>query len=195
MKILKIDFDEIQKAMEDIVRDSFDYYLDLHSGKVIVLSEDILGDVKARLCDSELDDLGDDIEYVEFSEEPTLPYWMEDEIELVLEVHLARDGRYNRIPERSSSEAHTVMAEFIETVKNPVLKEELTYALNGKGAFRRFKDVLINDPKERKRWHGYNAKAMKKVIVEWLKSSGIESEQIYPGNKEKEADHVREAEL
>jgi len=195
MRILKIDFDEIQKAMEDIVRDSFDYYLDLHSGKVIALSEDILSDVKARLCESELDDLGDDIEYVEFSEEPTLPYWMEDEIELVLEVLLAGDGRYNRIPERSSPEAHTVMAEFIETVKNPVLKEELTNALDGKGAFRRFKDVLINDPKERKRWHGYNAKAMKKVIVEWLKSLGIESEQTYPGNKEREADHVRETEL
>jgi len=195
MRILKIDFDEIQKAMEDIVRDSFDYYLDLHSGKVIALSEDILSDVKARLCESELDDLGDDIEYVEFSEEPTLPYWMEDEIELVLEVLLAGDGRYNRIPERSSPEAHTVMAEFIETVKNPMLKEELTNALDGKGAFRRFKDVLINDPKERKRWHGYNAKAMKKVIVEWLKSLGIESEQTYPGNKEREADHVRETEL
>jgi len=195
MRILRIDFDEIQKAMEDIVRDSFDYYLDLHSGKVIAVSEDILSDVKAKLYESELDDLGDDIEYVEFSEEPTLPYWMEDEIELVLEVLLAGDGRYDRIPERSSPEAHSVMAGFIETVKNPVLKEGLTNALNGKGAFRRFKDILLDDPKERKRWHGYNARAMKKVIVEWLRSLGIGSEQIYLGKEEREADHVRETEL
>lgn len=185
MKILKIDFDEIQKAMEDIVRNSFDYYLDLHAGEVIVVSEDILGEVKARLYEGDYDDIGDNIEYVEFSEEPYLPYWMEDEVELVLEVLLDEAGRYVRIPERDSPEAHNVMFEFIETVKDPFLKEELTNVLNGKGAFRRFKDVLINYPRERKRWHGFNAKAMKKIIIEWLRSLGIEPEQIYPEKKER----------
>ena len=37
MKKLKIDFDEIQKAMEDVVRDTFDYFLDIETGEVKVL--------------------------------------------------------------------------------------------------------------------------------------------------------------
>jgi hypothetical protein len=195
MKILQIDFDEIQKAMEDVVRDSFDYFLDLHTGEVIALSEDILSEVGARLYEGDFDEIGDNVEYVEFSEEPNLPCWMEDEVELVLEVLLDGNGRYALIPKRYSIEAHQVMVEFLETVEDSVMKGELTIALNGKGAFRRFKNVLISYPKERKRWHGYNAKAMEKVIIEWLKSLGIEPVHIYQKKKERGTDYVREVEL
>jgi len=195
MKLLEIDFEEIQKAMEDVVRDSFDYFLDLHTGEVIALSEDILDEVEDRLYEGDFDEIGDGIEYIEFSEDPKLPSWMEDEVELVLDVILDKNARYVRIPERYSSEAHQAMHEFLETVENPVLKGELTHTLNGKGAFRRFKDVLINYPKERKRWHGYNALAMKRVIIEWLKSLEIEPAQIYPGKKERGTNYVREVEL
>jgi hypothetical protein len=195
MKLLKIDFDKIQKAMEDVARDSFDYFLDLYTGEVIALSEDILDAVEVRLYEGDFDEIGDGVEYIEFSEEPTLPFWMEDEVELVLDVMLDKNGRYARIPERYSSEAHRVMSEFLENVEDPVLKGALSHALNRKGAFRRFKDALINYPKERKRWHGYNAKAMKKVIIEWLKSLEVEPAQIYPGKKERGTDYVREVEL
>jgi hypothetical protein len=194
MKILRIDFDEIQKAMEDVVRDSFDYFLDLQTGEVIALSEDILSEVGARLYEGDFDEIGDNVEYIEFSEEPNLPCWMEDEVELVLEVLLNESGRYVHIPERYSSEAHRVMTEFLETVRDPVIKGELIRTLNGKGAFKRFKSILINFRQERKRWHGYNAKAMKKVIIEWLKSLGIEPDQIYP-EKKGGKDYVREVEL
>ncbi len=195
MKLLKIDFDEIQKAMEDVVRDSFDYFLDLCTGEVVALSEDILDEVGERLYEGEFDEIGDSVEYIEFSEEPVLPFWMEDEVDLIIDVILDKKGRYVRIPERYSAEAHQVMSEFLETIEDHVLRGELTHALNGKGAFRRFKDILITYPKERKRWHGYNAQAMKKVIMEWLKALEIEPVQIYPRKKERGTDYVREIEL
>ena len=66
------------------------------------------------------------------------------------------------------------MAEFADSVEDPVLKEKLSSALDGKGAFRKFKDTLIDYPKERKRWHGHNAKAMKNEITKWLAAIGIE---------------------
>ena len=191
MKLLKIDFDKIQKAMEDVVRNSFDYFLDLNTGEVIALSEDILDAVEVRLYEGDFDEIGDGIEYIEFSEEPTLPFWMEDEIEIVLDVILDKNGRYVRIPERYSSEAHRVMSAYLENVEDPVLKRALSYALNGKGAFKRFKDALINYPKERKRWHGYNARAMEKVIIEWLESLEVEPAQIYTRKKERRTDYVR----
>jgi hypothetical protein len=195
VKLLKVDFDEIQKAMEDVVRDSFDYFLDLRTGEVIVLSEDILDKVGARLYDGDFDVIGDDIEYIEFSEEPILPSWMEDEVELVMNVILEKNGRYDRIPERQSTEAHQVMLEFLETVEEPVLREELAHALDGKGAFRRFKDILRYNPQERKKWHGHNARAMKKVITEWLKPLEIEPVQINREGKERGQDDVGEVEL
>ena len=174
MKKQKVNFDEIQKAMEDVSRDTFDYFLDMVTGEVIAFSEEILSDVKSRLYDSDSDEIGDEIEYIEFDEEPDLPVWMEDEVELALEILLDEEGRYACIPEREPHMAYKSMSEFIDTVEDKVLREELSNALNGKGAFRRFKDVLIDYPKERKRWHGYNAKAMKREIIEWVRSIGVE---------------------
>jgi len=172
-KKLNINFDEIQKAMEDISRDTFDYFLDLETGEVITFSEEILGEIKSRLYDSDSEEIGEDVEYIEFDEEPEIPDWMEDEVEMALEILLDEDGRYARIPERKSQKTYSSMAGFIETVEDPILKEELSHALNGKGAFRRFKDVLIDYPKERKRWHGFNAKSVKREIIEWLRSLRI----------------------
>jgi hypothetical protein len=174
VKKQKVNFDEVQKAMEDVSRDTFDYFLDMVTGEVIAFSEEILSDVKSRLYDSDSDEIGDEIEYIEFDEEPDLPVWMEDEVELALEILLDEGGRYVRIPGREPAAAYKSMSEFIDTVEDKVLGEELSNALNGKGAFRRFKDVLIDFPKERKRWHGYNAKAMKKEIIGWLSSIGAE---------------------
>jgi hypothetical protein len=172
MKRLNIDFNDIQKAMEDVSRDKFEYYLDIETGEVIALSEEILGKIESRLYDSDYEEIENDIEYIEYDEEPDLPEWMEDEVELVMEVLLDEDRRYVHIPEREPQKAYKTMAEFIDTVENLILKEELSQALNGKGAFRKFKDVLIRYPKERKRWHGYNAKAVKNEIIDWMNTLG-----------------------
>ena len=103
MKQLKINFDEIQKAMEDIIRDSFDYFFDTDTGEVITFSEEILNEVKSRLYDGDSEDIDEDIEYIEFDEEPEIPDWMEDEVEMAMEILFDVDERYVRIPERASS--------------------------------------------------------------------------------------------
>ncbi len=162
--------------MEDIVRDSFDYFLDRTSGEVIAFSEQILNEVKARLYDTDDEEIDEDIEYIEYDEIPELPDWMEDEVELAMEILFDVENRYIRIPERNSGMAFNSMIEFVKTVEDEELKNILTKSLEGKGAFRKFKDALINYPRERKRWHGFNAKAVKLEIIEWLKSIGIEPE-------------------
>ncbi|MDQ7787887.1 MAG: UPF0158 family protein [Thermodesulfovibrionales bacterium] len=175
MKKLKVNFDEIQKAMEDVVRDNFDYFLDIATGEVIAFSEEMLEEAQSRLHVEDFDDMMDEIESIEFDELPDLPEYMEDEVEIILEILLDESGQYVRIPERPSSTAYTSMSLFIETVADPALKTKLLDALDGKGAFRNFKDVLVHYPKERKRWHSYNAKTIKKEINEWLHIIGANS--------------------
>ena len=174
MKNLKINFDEIQKAMEDVARDTFDYFLDLETGEVLAFSEEILAEVKARLYDSDSEDIGADVEYIEFDEDPEIPEWMEDEVELALEILFDTKDRYPRIPERTSSAAYHTMVEFATTIEDAALNERLAAALVGKGAFRKFKDILLDHPRERKSWHGFNSKAVKNETVEWLRSIDVE---------------------
>jgi hypothetical protein len=106
MKILTVNFDEIQKAMEDVSRDTFDYFLDLETGEVTTFSEQVLNVIKSRLYISDAEEFGDEVEFVEFDEEPDITDWMDDEIELALEILLDEDERYLRIPERQSLMAY-----------------------------------------------------------------------------------------
>jgi hypothetical protein len=41
-------------------------------------------------------------------------------------------------------------------------------AINGKGAFRRFKDVLLDYPEERERWFQFKGAKEQKRALEWL---------------------------
>jgi len=50
-------------------------------------------------------------------------------------------------------------------------------ALNGKGAFRRFKDVLYNYPEERERWFNFQYEKKKSRLLKWLKDEEIEIEE------------------
>ena len=76
--------------------------------------------------------------------------------------------RYERIPEAESHEGYEDMVEFIATVKDERLVELLEVAINGKGAFRRFKDVLLNYPEERESWFQFKDDRMEEKALEWL---------------------------
>jgi hypothetical protein len=174
MKKIPVNFDEIQHAMEDVVRDKFDYFLDLRTGQVISLSEKTFREAGSIFYEGDEDEFGEDVEYIEFDREPEMPEWMEEELERVLEVLLNEKGRYIRIPERTSAEAYMTMLEFIGFVEDAALKEELSSSLTGKGSFRRFKETLTTAPAERKKWHRHNSKAVKEEIREWLRSYGVD---------------------
>jgi hypothetical protein len=161
--------------MEDVSREAFDYFLDTETGEVIILSDDIMERAQNVLYERFDDDMEDYYE-VEFDEETHMPDWMEEEIELALEVLLLERERYARIPERYSGNAYAAMEEFTEALEDLPLRQELRGILSGRGAFRKFKDALEPYPKERKMWYGYNAKKAKKEIGEWLRSLNIEPE-------------------
>lgn len=173
MKKLRIDFDEVQKAMEDVNREAFDYFLDTETGEVIILSEDIIQRAHTILCERVEEDASE-YDEIEFDEVQEIPDWMEEEIELALEIFLDEQNRYLRIPERNSDHGFAAMKRFIETIQEGELKDELNRILDGKGVFRRFKDAIDTSPKEKKAWYGFNAKAVKGEIENWLESLGIE---------------------
>jgi len=172
MKRSDINFDEIQKAQEDTEREAFDYFLDIITGEVIILSEDIINKAWEILSET-YDDIAD-FEDVEPDEIPEIPEWMEDEIELALNIFMDEQDHYIRIPERNPAKTYAAMTEFVNTVQNQTLKDSLFSVLDGPGSFRKFKDSLASFPKEKKLWHGFNARASRKEIAEWLKTCLIE---------------------
>jgi hypothetical protein len=73
-----------------------------------------------------------------------------------------------------SREQYRMMERFIDTVTNASLKERLADSIVGKGAFRRFKDIIGRYPEERKRWFAFRDVLLHRHILDWLKQHKLE---------------------
>lgn len=63
---------------------------------------------------------------------------------------------------------------FIRTIADAGLRDQMREAVNGKGAFRRFKDILLTVPDERRRWFEFRDRCVRERLVEWVKEQGVE---------------------
>jgi Uncharacterised protein family (UPF0158) len=68
------------------------------------------------------------------------------------------------------------MQDFIDTVSDEHLQELLNVAIEGRGALRRFKDVLARHPGEQQRWFDFQAGRLVARAREWLAEEGCEPE-------------------
>jgi hypothetical protein len=65
------------------------------------------------------------------------------------------------------------MERFIPMVEDPVLRGQLSQAIDGKGAFRRFKDVLIAFTTERERWFAFRSERLRVFMEAWLAANAM----------------------
>jgi hypothetical protein len=79
-----------------------------------------------------------------------------------------------RVEPASSREQYRWMERFVTSVSEPQLRERLIISIDGKGAFRRFKDVLLAYPAERERWFSYRADLLHWHIHNWMSENGLE---------------------
>ena len=108
--------------------------------------------------------------------ELVIPDAMDDDDKEEIENRIdSNPDRYEKVPSIDSHEAYQIMVDFAESVTDSRLRELLSIALNGTGAFRRFKDVLASFPEERKRWFDFKYDRMKAEVDEWLEDLGVEA--------------------
>jgi hypothetical protein len=90
-----------------------------------------------------------------------------------MHVRIASDGNYLRIDPVSSREQYRWMERFIPMVEDPDLRGKLTQAIDGKGAFRRFKDVLMSYGPERERWFAFRSERLRTFMEAWLNAHAL----------------------
>jgi len=80
----------------------------------------------------------------------------------------AEEDRYISLPEWDSSEGFRMMEHFTATLRNALVREELSAALDrGRGVFRAFKDTLARYPETEKLWYAYKEREMKREVIAW----------------------------
>jgi hypothetical protein len=90
-----------------------------------------------------------------------------------MHVRIASDGNYLRVDPVSSREQYRWMERFIPMVENAELRGKLAQAIDGKGAFRRFKDALMTYGTERERWFTFRSERLRTFMEAWLAAHAI----------------------
>jgi hypothetical protein len=100
--------------------------------------------------------------------------YMDDEESGRLRERIKEDvDRYEAIPKIESHDGYEDMEDFIATVEDEHLAELLEVAIDGKGAFRRFKDVLFNHSEAGERWFKFKDERMHYRALEWLEDIDV----------------------
>ena len=147
---LKIDLSELEMAF-DSGSELISFYLDIETGEVISISEEERG-LLERIYATSYDERTQQVDWEAAFQEKHIPDWQRERLREVDRIEADLGTRLIAIPAEGSFEGYRDMEAFIATVQSPRLQERLERAISGRGAFRYFKDVLLDYPIERERW-------------------------------------------
>ena len=100
--------------------------------------------------------------------------WSDYEAEQGEEHPELRDLRL--IDPLSSREGYKEMQEFVGRLTDPRARTSLEQAIGGRGAFRRFKDTLLEFPELRELWFRFHDVRLERHAIHWLVAEGLVDE-------------------
>jgi len=171
MRQLQIDLSELEMAF-DSGSEMISYYLDIETGQVITVSNEEHGLLES-ICQSYNDEPTQTVDWEAAFKEEDVPDWQRERLQDADRVEAGFGSRFIDILSEGSHEGYRDMEAFIATLRDRRLQERLERAISGRGAFRYFKDVLLDYPAERERWFQFKQDRLRQRILEWLETQGI----------------------
>jgi hypothetical protein len=100
------------------------------------------------------------------------PAWEREEIEAARDI-LRNEDKYVALPSQFEVNEYKIMEEFCRAVEDEKVSTALSVAIQGSGAFRRFKDTARNLGVTDK-WYEFREKALRKIAKDWCEENHIE---------------------
>ncbi|MFC5452548.1 UPF0158 family protein [Paenibacillus aestuarii] len=155
MKPVKLDdlVGEIEMQIDDTLT-----FINITSGEVITLTRE---------------------EYSAAEDEKPLdkfPEWQKENIEKAIRIIEDEDEIYVDFTLKNDFNEYEIIEDFIGTLEDGDIREELFEAIQGRGAFRRFKDGIIEHGVD-KLWYKYKKSKIKDFVIEWCKDNDIEIQE------------------
>lgn len=104
------------------------------------------------------------------------PDWQRENIKQAIKIIEDEDEVYLDFTLRNEYHEYEIVEEFIKTLNKAEVREELFGAIQGRGAFRRFKDGIIEHDVE-KQWYEFKEKKVKELVIEWCKEKDLVLEE------------------
>ena len=173
MKQLPVNLQELIDIF-DMGFQELHHYLDTETGQVVMVMEEIRDQLQALYEEAWDPDSEEEPDIAAFIQAQDLSDW---DKEALLEAAAVEEGygtRYIEVPQDDTQEAYRDMERFIGTVSDERLQSLLWRAIDGRGAFRMFKDMLYEYPEEQKRWYRFKEEQVRQRVLDWLEWKGIE---------------------
>ena len=136
---------EVVEAMEALSDDCVSY-LDPDSGEIITVTEE-----ERRLAEDEsLDDV---------------PEWQREVLPKIRAV--LESDRFLELPDRFDIHEWSIMEGFARGQDNDRIRQELSDAIHGAGAFRMFRSLIQRLGMEQS-WYQFREKALREIARDWL---------------------------
>lgn len=110
---------------------------------------------------------------------PNEPDWSEDEPTRDWEQEQQADiervqgsDDFIALPDKYEIHEYAIMERFASSVADEKTRKALLVALRGRGAFRRFKD-MVAELGVRESWFDYKARALSRITADFLEAEGI----------------------
>ena len=172
---LKIDFEDLIKAMED---SSFEisYYLNVEDGRIVSVTDKsraLLAEIyetaepdNCRAEDYDLDSLLGELD---------LKHWEKEALRDANDVENNFCDNFVSIPKNDCNKDYQMMQEFVKTVPDAEIKILLSEALELRHPKRKFLAVLAMHPDLKYAWEEYKISLQRARALEWLQEEGIEN--------------------
>ncbi|CAG7652163.1 hypothetical protein PAESOLCIP111_06471 [Paenibacillus solanacearum] len=106
----------------------------------------------------------------------SFPEWQRENIEKAISIIEDEEGVYVDFSLKNDFNEYEIIQDFIGTLEDDDIREELYDAIQGRGAFRRFKDSIIEQSVD-KLWFKYKESKIKELVIDWCKEHEIEIQQ------------------
>ena len=93
--------------------------------------------------------------------------------ELAERIEMDEDKRYLALPDQYDIHEYRIMEDYINDLDDHVLARALAGAIRGRGAFRRFKNTLIEEG-DIQTWYDYRDQYYWKLARKWCKEHDLE---------------------
>jgi len=150
---MRVKLSDLVEAMEIRPQES-SFFLNKETGEVVMVSEEEFGAAEE----------GENLE--------EYPDWQQEAIIVARDI-LDHKEKYVELPSEFEIDEYGMMVDFCRSLEDPQISEALSQAIKGKGAFRRFKDHIIELGIE-DRWYKYRDEAFKKMAIEWCEDNNID---------------------
>ena len=157
----RVSLREIIDGME-LQSDEITAYLNIKTGQVVPVSDEDLAAAELGETDGDQTD------------------WEAEAAEIARGVLAGKD--YIALPDRFEIDEYHMMERFASAVTDATASSRLRRAIQGRGAFRYFKDSL-HDLGLAQEWFAYRDRAYEDIAIAWCEANGIEYTRNVPARQ------------